>query len=657
MTTVSTPLDQLQRVFPVRQLFRGAALWAGVWSLLGTLALTGMVFSAFFVVALLDTRGNAEVEAVDATKFAELSGSELVESDRSRLHENIGLFAVAWEMRGRPFGELAARSARRFEFLQQTSSALFCLISLGLFLGLIQSALMAHVRTLAARASTQTASQLRESLHRHALRTAISDLSNADTQSIIHLFTSQVEQVRLAIEEWIVCVFRYPLRLVLLGAIVLTLNARVAIECAVPLIGCWYLIRREKRHARGEERLNSDRANQELHFLAEGIECSRLIRGYQMEEFEQERFHRHLLRYQDRIADVEKRQTKTRWLARGLALASFAVVLFLVGAHMLQTAHTSGYLSLSEGVLLLACMALGCEPVECLATMRRQRKEANVAADRVYRYLNTIPEVGQAVGAKFLEPLQKQVEFENVQWKLGTRKILNALSLKLPAGDTSAVIAFDPIEADTLVSLLPRFVEPHDGRIKFDDEDTAWVTLESLRAEVLVVSAEAAHFTGTVLENLSGGVAAYSLPVVTEAAKKAHAHNFIQKLPQGYETVLGQHGEQLDATQAFRLSLARAVLRDPAVMIIHEPTITMSEDDKALLDDACQRVSSGRTMIYRPSRLSTLKRADRIVLLNRGRVEVVGTHEVLLQSSALYRHWEYLHFNEFRRETGPTEQI
>lgn len=374
-----------------------------------------------------------------------------------------------------------------------------------------------------------------------------------------------------------------------------------------------------------------------------------------MEDFERGRFSRHLERYQQRLDDVELRKTKTHWLARMLSLAAFAIVLFLVGAHLLQPRLAPEHVSLAEGILLLSCFALGYYPVQSLAALRHQRAEANRSADRVYHYLNSIPEVGQAVGAKFLEPVQKVIEFENVHWKAGDQKILNGLNLKLPAGGSSAIIAFDSVEADTLVALLPRFIEPHDGKIKFDGEDTAWVTLESLRAEVVVVSGEESFFTGTVLENLSGGESQYSLSAVTEAAKKAHAHNFIQKLSQGYETVLGQHGEQLDATQSFQLALARAVLRNPAVMIIHEPTTGMSEDEKSLLDDACHRVAQGRTMVYRPSRLSALKRADRIILLNRGRVEVVGTHEVLVQSSDLYRHWEYLHFNEFRREIGPPD--
>jgi ABC-type multidrug transport system fused ATPase/permease subunit len=186
--------------------------------------------------------------------------------------------------------------------------------------------------------------------------------------------------------------------------------------------------------------------------------------------------------------------------------------------------------------------------------------------------------------------------------------------------------------------------------VLIDDEDIAWVTLESLRAEALYVGGNDPFFTGTVRENISGGETQHTLNEVTEAAKVTHAHNFILKLSQGYETVIGEHGEQLDVGQSFRLSLARALLRNPALMIVEEPAQNLDEDTKSLLDDAYQRIVQNRTILYLPARMTTLRRADQIVFIHQGRVETVGTHAQLVASSQLYRHWEYMRFNEFRHE-------
>jgi ABC-type multidrug transport system fused ATPase/permease subunit len=429
----------------------------------------------------------------------------------------------------------------------------------------------------------------------------------------------------------------------------------LTIECMLPLLACWYLIRRERRYLEREQTLNRDRTTTDLKLLGEGIRKSRLVRGYQLEANEDQRFEKHLERYQSRLQEIERRERRAFWLSRMLGLTCFALVLFLLGARMQGLPDSPEHLTLAEGLLLLSCFAFALKPIESLANLRRLRGEAGEAADRIYRYLNTIPEVGQAVGAKFLQPLEKMIELEDVVYRQGKRNLLDKVSLKIPASGTTAVVAFDPLEARVLISLLPRFIEPHSGRVLIDGEDINWATLESLRAETLLVGGNEPWYTGTILENITGGDPRYSLTQATEAAKMVHAHNFIQKFPQGYETTIGEHGDQLGDVQGFLVALARAMLRDPALLIIEEPSLEMSDDEKAHLEDAARRASTGRTTIVLPSRISTLRNADRIVLLNRGKVEVVGTHDVLLKKSALYRHWEYMQFNEFRHETSPIQ--
>jgi ABC-type multidrug transport system fused ATPase/permease subunit len=201
--------------------------------------------------------------------------------------------------------------------------------------------------------------------------------------------------------------------------------------------------------------------------------------------------------------------------------------------------------------------------------------------------------------------------------------------------------------------LLPRFIEPHAGRVLFDGEDSAWVTLESLRADTIYVGGSDPFFTGTVYENISCGNPKYLMQAVIDAAKLSHAHDFIQRLSQGYNTMLGEHGEQLDLGQSFRLGLARAALRDPALLIVEEPEGRLDDDAKSDIDDTYSQLLPDRTLLFLPSRLSTMKRVDRIVLIQNGKVVADGPHAKLVQSSALYRHWEYINFNEFRHALEP----
>jgi ATP-binding cassette, subfamily B, bacterial len=157
-------------------------------------------------------------------------------------------------------------------------------------------------------------------------------------------------------------------------------------------------------------------------------------------------------------------------------------------------------------------------------------------------------------------------------------------------------------------------------------------------------------FDDTVANNIGCGDPSYTLPQIIEAAKVAHAHQFIQKLPQGYETHIGEMGHALRIGEQFRIALARAILRDPALLIIEEPEANLDEDSKSLVDDTFARFLPGRTAIFLPHRISTLKSCDRIFLLHRGRLEAVGDHRSLLGQSALYRHLHYLEFNEIAEQ-------
>jgi ABC-type multidrug transport system fused ATPase/permease subunit len=416
----------------------------------------------------------------------------------------------------------------------------------------------------------------------------------------------------------------------------------------VPALACWLAVQWQARRTDEARRLADAEAARELRLLAESLDRTRLVRGFNMETFEQEQFGKSLERFQHVTASSLQARAWARRGVRTMIAACAALVLLLVGWSVLQP-HAE--ISFAAGLLLLATFVAAGFPLQRLARLRAQREDAELAAHRIQSYLNRIPEVGQAVGARFLQPLSRMLTLEDVSYVTPSkRKLLDGLSLKIPAGRQVAIVATDPLEAEALACLLPRFIEPQNGRILIDGEDIAWVTLESLRAETIFVGGKDPFLTATIRENISGGNANVSIQEVTDAAKIARAHNFITRLSQGYETVIGEHGEQLDAGQIFRLGLARAALRKPALLIIEEPAEPLDDDTKTMLDDAYKRITAGRTVLYLARRLSTVKRADEILLLHQGRLAAIGPHSRLVQTSPMYRHWEYINFNEFRNE-------
>jgi ATP-binding cassette subfamily B protein len=227
------------------------------------------------------------------------------------------------------------------------------------------------------------------------------------------------------------------------------------------------------------------------------------------------------------------------------------------------------------------------------------------------------------------------------------RLLLNKVSFKVRAGQRVGIVGSDAEEQLALVSLIPRFLDPAEGEVKIDGRAVKWVTQDSLRAQIGLILGNSLVFNDTVANNIGCGDPSFTLPQIIEAAKLAHAHQFIQRLPYGYETPIGDLGHSLSPGEQFRVALARAILRDPNLYVIEEPGEHLDDDTKDLVDDTLNRVLPGKTVIYLPHRVSTLRHCDRILLLHEGSLVAAGEHRELMVDNELYRHLYYLEFNPY----------
>jgi ATP-binding cassette subfamily B protein len=365
-----------------------------------------------------------------------------------------------------------------------------------------------------------------------------------------------------------------------------------------------------------------------------------------MEPFNQARIERQLARY----GQAQKIRHRAEALAPPLLLLMVglaATVLLFVGA----LGVLKGYLSVASAVTLTATILCLYPPTQRWLEGLKAYRRGKDSAQQIFKFLERKGEVPQVPRAEFLPPLSKQIEFDNVSIEEsggggGGRKLLNKVSLTIEAGQKVGLCGVDDLEKHALISLIPRLLDPTSGEVRIDQHNLRWVTLESLRAQISVVMTQNLVFHDTVRNNIGCGDNSYTLPQIIEAAKMAHAHHFIQKLPQGYETPIGELGHSLSQSQHYRIALARAILRDPALLIIEEPDGEMDDDTKNLLDDTLARVMPDRTVIFLPHRISTLRTCNVIHLISRGQVVASGTHKDLLKTSKLYRHLYYLEFNE-----------
>jgi ATP-binding cassette subfamily B protein len=275
------------------------------------------------------------------------------------------------------------------------------------------------------------------------------------------------------------------------------------------------------------------------------------------------------------------------------------------------------------------------------------------AAAAIFEFLDRRGDVATFPDADFLPGVNRGLEFADVSIRdpESGQMILNKVSLKVKAGQRVGIVGSDPEQQLALVSLIPRFIDPTEGEVKVDGRNLKWVTPDSLRAQIGLVLQNSLVFNDTVANNIGCGDPSYTLPQIIEAAKLAHAHQFIQRLPYGYETQIGELGHSLRPGEQFRIALARAILRDPSLYIIEEPAEHLDDDTKDLVDDTLARVLPGKTVIYLPHRMSTLRECDRIYLLHDGRIIAAGEHRELMNDNELYRHLYYLEFNPFAEAT------
>ena len=208
-------------------------------------------------------------------------------------------------------------------------------------------------------------------------------------------------------------------------------------------------------------------------------------------------------------------------------------------------------------------------------------------------------------------------------------------------------MGLDEDAKQALVCLIPRLIDPQSGRVLIDGHDLREMTLESIRAQVATVLQADLVFTDSVAANIGLGDPRFELPLIIEAAKVAHAHHFIQDLPHGYDTVIGPLAHYLKPDEQYRIALARAILHDASIVIIEEPNVPLDDATKQLLDDTISRLGQGRTLIFLPHRLSTIRSCSQVIVIHNGRVESVGNPRQLQGESKLYRHLQYVEFNQF----------
>jgi ATP-binding cassette subfamily B protein len=560
-----------------------------------------------------------------------------------------GILSLVVRSQDEYYGGLIARLARSNPWTWKYGNTAYLagLFLVAVVLALARALLRAAMILAAARATTEAATRLRRAVYHHTFRLGTLAVRALGPSEAIGIFTRELEAVYMGLYTWLTVVFREPVKFVLVLAFALMVHVGLALVFLLFGLAVWLIGELMVAHYRRQGRLAMQRAAEHLALIQESLMLMRLVKVYLMELFNQARVERQLTR----LARAQMERLRGEAIYRPLLvfLASLAAIILLAVAGITVLNQQLG---IASAITLVTALVTLYWPLVNLLEHRRYLRRGRAAAVALFEFLDRRGDVGQVVGAEFLPPLGRQIEFDEVSLREpgSGRLLLEGVSLTIQAGQRVAVVGSDDLEKRALVYLIPRLLDPTSGEIRIDNSNLRWVTLDSLRAQIGMVLQHNLVFNDTVANNIGCGDPSYSLPQIIEAAKVAHAHQFIQKFPQGYETVIGEMGENLDVGQQFLIALARAVLRDPALLIIEEPARTLDDDIKALLDDTFARILPSRTTLFLPHRVSTIRSCDQIFLLHKGRVHAAGPHRELLSQNELYRHLHYIEFHEFAEQ-------
>jgi len=496
--------------------------------------------------------------------------------------------------------------------------------------------------TLVASAGQRAITDLRNELYEHILSQSFSFLGRRSTGTLMSHMTTDVEKIQGAVSEIAGDLLKEGLTVIGLLFVLFYLDWKLAIFTPVGLILAFYPLVWLGRKLRSSNETSLRRWRDISEILQETISGFRVVKAFGMEGFEIDRFRRAA----SRLFHVNMRITRHTAILPPLMEA--------VGGLALVTALFYGTWAINEGGLtagaftsFMASLFMMYTPIKRLSRVHATLQGALAASTRIFEVLDTHQEVQEDAAPTVLPRMRQGFEYHGVGFRYsdGHGHVLRNVSFTARPGEVLAIVGMSGAGKTTLVNLLPRFYDVTEGTITIDGVDIRKATLRSLREQVGLVTQETMLFNDTVRANIGYGLKDVDEARLEAAARAAFAHDFILDLPRRYDTVIGERGSRLSGGQRQRIAIARAILKDPPILILDEATSALDGPSEQLVQQALTNLMKGRTTLVIAHRLATVRSADRILVLDAGEIPEVGSHDELLRRNGLYSRLFKLQFD------------
>ncbi|WP_213526340.1 ABC transporter ATP-binding protein [Paenibacillus sp. J31TS4] len=474
---------------------------------------------------------------------------------------------------------------------------------------------------------------IRSRLYAHIQKLSLRYFHNHKVGEVISRFINDVEQTRNLVETGMMNVWLDLFTLVLVLIVMAFLNPMLTLVSVLifPFYGLAVKILYKRLRTLTKER---SQALAEIQgYLHERLQGIPVIRSFTLERYDEAKFGIKNTKY------LNKALAQTRWNAM-----TFSIINTLTDIAPLLVIAYGGYevlrgnLTVGSFVAFFGYLDRLYSPLRRLVNSSTTLTQASASLDRVLEFMNVPYDIEDAPGAKVLQPVQGEISFDRVSFRYNDKQafVLKEIDLTIRAGETVALVGMSGGGKSSLISLIPRFYDIQEGAIRIDGQDIRGVTQESLREQIGMVLQDPILFSGSVRENILLGRPDATEGEIQEAAAHANAHDFIESLPKGYDTEIGERGVKLSGGQKQRIAIARVFLKNPRILVLDEATSALDLESEHLIQQAIEQLARSRTTIIVAHRLSTITHADRIVLIEHGQIKEIGCHDELMELDGLY---------------------